>query len=186
MDELFYFPTFDLLTKIVYAKEANSLRYASHRALTADEKKVIERYILQEVAPKTDYYKRSPSLLLYMGVDLSLKKELKAYQVKDTIRSILNHKQEIEEKVQMLISDSLSAYYFDRLGDRLLELKNLLSGDAEAEAVEFAKLAFCWRATTNTAAGRSASNLFCPARSSAVTRILFKAPNRARPAEPAS
>ncbi len=71
-----------------------------------------------------------------MGVDLSLKKELKAYQVKDTIRSILNHKQEIEEKVQMLISDSLSAYYFDRLGDRLLELKNLLSGDAEAEAVE--------------------------------------------------
>ncbi len=43
MDELFYFPTFDLLTKIVYAKEANSLRYASHRALTADEKKVIER-----------------------------------------------------------------------------------------------------------------------------------------------
>ena len=109
MDELFYFPTFDLLIKIVYAVEANSIRYATHRSIKTNEKKVVERYILQEIAPKTEYYTRHPSLLLYMGIDQSLKKELKTYQVKDTIKTIIDRKHNIDEKVQNLISSSLSA-----------------------------------------------------------------------------
>lgn len=136
MDELFYFPTFDLLTKIIYAQEANSLRYASHRSLNADEKKVVERYILQEVAPKTEYYKRNPSLLLYMGVDASLKKELKTYQVKDAIKNIIDRKQVIDQKVQVLISSSLSTYYFERLGDKLLDLRNMLGYSVNPEVLE--------------------------------------------------
>lgn len=136
MDELYYFPTFDLLTKIIYAREANSLRYASHRAINAEEKKVVERYILQEIAAKTEYYKRHPSLLLYMGVDASLKKELKAYQVKDAIKSIIERKQEIDQQVQVLISSSLSVYYFERLGDRLLDLRNQLRSDADSMTLE--------------------------------------------------
>jgi hypothetical protein len=136
MDELFYFPTFDLLIKIVYAGEANSIRYATHRAVKTNEKKVVERYILQEVAPKTDYYERHPSLLLYMGVDVSLKKELKTYQVKDTIKTIIDRKHSIDEKVQNLISSSLSNYYFERLGDKLLTLRRVMESDAGAEAFE--------------------------------------------------
>ncbi|RPI02896.1 MAG: hypothetical protein EHM72_03010 [Calditrichaeota bacterium] len=136
MEELFYFPTFDLLTRITYAQEANSLRYASHRSLNANEKRVVERYILQEIAPKTDYYQKSPSLLLYMGIDASLKKELKAYQVKDAIQNIIERKQEIDHKVQDLISSSLSNYYFERLGDKLLTLRNILSRTMDAYELE--------------------------------------------------
>ncbi len=130
MDELFYFPTFDLLIKVVYAGEANSLRYATHRSIKINEKKVVERYILQEVAPKTDYYNRHPSLLLYMGVDVTLKKELKTYQVKDTIKTIIDRKHTIDEKVQNLISSSLSNYYFERLGDKLLSLRRVMENDS--------------------------------------------------------
>ena len=126
MDELFYFPTFDLLIKIVYASEANSIRYATHRAVKTNEKKVVERYILQEIAPRTDYYDRHPSLLLYMGVDVSLKKDLKTYQVKDTIKTIIDRKHNIDQKVQDLISSSLSNYYFERLGDKLLQLRQAM------------------------------------------------------------
>jgi hypothetical protein len=136
MDELFYFPTFDLLIKIVYAREANSIRYATHRSLKTEEKKVVERYILQEVAPNTDYYTRHPSLLLYMGIDVTLKKELKTYQVKDTIKTIIDRKHSIDQKVQALISSSLSNYYFERLGDKLLSLRRVLENDLGPEQFE--------------------------------------------------
>ncbi len=136
MDELYYFPTFDLLIKVIYAEEANSLRYATHRDTTLSERKVIDKYVLQEIAPKTDYYKRTPSLLLYMGVDTTLKKELKSYQVKDTIKSIIENKHEIEQKVQALISSSLSNYYFERLGDKLLALRKSMAIDMQPDAFE--------------------------------------------------
>ena len=135
-DELYYFPTFDLLIKVIYAEEANSLRYATHRSTTLPERKVIDKYVLQEIAPKTDYYKRTPSLLLYMGVDATLKKELKAYQVKDTIKSIIENKHEIEKKVQALISSSLSNYYFERLGDKLLSLRKILELELQPDELE--------------------------------------------------
>jgi len=137
MDELFYFPTFDLLIKVVYASEANSIRYATHRSIKTNEKKVVERYILQEIAPQTDYYARHPSLLLYMGIDVSLKKELKTYQVKDTIKTIIDRKHSIDQKVQDLISSSLSNYYFERLGDKLLYLRRVMETDLGP--VEFEK-----------------------------------------------
>jgi len=136
MDELFYFPTFDLLIKVIYAKEANSLRYAAHRAIKTNEKKVLERYILQEIAPKTEYYTRTPSLLLFMGVDVSLRKELKTYQVKDTIKNIIERKHSIDDRVQDLIATSLSNYYFERLGDKLIDLRHILGAKLEFERLE--------------------------------------------------
>ncbi|MBN1465496.1 hypothetical protein JXA02_07030 [candidate division KSB1 bacterium] len=137
MDELFYFPTFDLLIKVIYASEANSIRYATHRVVKPQEKRIVERYVLHEIAPKTEYYTRHPSLLLYMGVDLSLKKELKTYQVKDTIKTIIDQKHSIDQKVQDLISSSLSNYYFERLGDKLLHLRHIM--ESSLGPVEFEK-----------------------------------------------
>ena len=136
MDELFYFPSFDLLIKVIYAQEANSLRYAAHRAIKTNEKKVLERYVLQEFAPKTEYYTRTPSLLLYMGVDVSLRKELKTYQVKDTIKSIIERKHSIDDRVQDLITTSLSNYYFERLGDKLIDLRDILGSEIEYARLE--------------------------------------------------
>ena len=136
MEELFYFPSFDLLVKIRYAKDTNSIRYATHRAITTDERKIIDRYILSDVAVKTDYYRRTPSLLLYMGVDISLEKELKFYRLHDTIKEALNQKESVDKKVQELISSSLSTYYFERVGDELLKLRKLIRKQASEDEIE--------------------------------------------------
>ncbi len=136
MEELFYFSTFDLLIKTKYAQEANSLRYATHRSISIDEKKAVESYVLEEVAPKTDYYQKSPSLLLYMGVDVTLAKELKFYRVQNTLKDILDNKAMVDKEVQNVISKSLSNYYFERIGDKLIILRDFIQEDQSDEKIE--------------------------------------------------
>ena len=136
MEEFFYFPTFDLLIKTTYAKEANSLRYCSHRSLKMDEKSAVERYVLTEVGPKTDYYKKTPSILLYIGVDKSLEKELKFYRLQGSVKDILQQNSQIDQQVHSLINESLSAYYFDRVGDELLKLRQSLEESAAEREIE--------------------------------------------------
>ena len=137
MEELFYFPSFDLLIKIKYAKDTNSLRYSTHRTISFDERKVIDRYILQDVGPKTEFYHRNPSLLLYIGVDLSLEKELRFYRLRDTIKDVLDHKTVVDKEVKELISRSLGNYYFERVGDELVQLRKLCAEHCPAEKIEY-------------------------------------------------
>jgi hypothetical protein len=136
MDELFYFPSFDLLIRITYTKETNSLRYATHRPIAFDERKVIDRFILHDVGPKTEFYNSNPSLMLYMGVDLSLKKELRFYRLHDTIKDVLKQKSVVDEQVKDVITKSLSAYYFDRIGDELVRLRKMIDFDTSEDQVE--------------------------------------------------
>jgi len=131
MEELFYFPSLDLLIKTTYSSYANSLRYATHRAIVAEERKVVEHYVLSEVGPKTDYYRRSPSLLLYIGVDVSLEKELRYYRLQETIKDVLTQKEVLDKQVKELITKSLSNYYFERVGDELVTLRKLLIEGSE-------------------------------------------------------
>ncbi|MBN1996770.1 hypothetical protein JW935_04400 [candidate division KSB1 bacterium] len=126
MEELFYFKSYNLLIKAKYSAETNSLRYSTHRPISLDERKVIDRYILNDIAPHTDYYKNTPSLLMYMGVDLSLEKELRNYRLHDTIKDVLIKRNHVEKKVKKLISDSMSQYYFDRLGDELVKFRRVI------------------------------------------------------------
>ena len=137
MDELFYFPSFDLLIKIKYAKDTNSLRYSTHRIISFEERKIIDRYILQDVGPKTDFYQRTPSLLLYIGVDVSLEKELRFYRLRDTIKDVLDHKLVVDKKVKALIAKSMGNYYFERVGDELIQLRKLLEDRCANEKIEF-------------------------------------------------
>jgi hypothetical protein len=137
MEELFYFPSFDLLIKIKYAKDTNSLRYSTHRIITFEERKVIDRYILHDVGPKTDFYQHAPSLLLYIGVDVSLEKELRFYRLRDTIKDVLDHKLIVDKEVKELISKSLGNYYFERVGDELISLRKLIKERSSEEKIEY-------------------------------------------------
>lgn len=59
MNELFYFTFADLMIRVEYNADANTLRYASHRKITFDERVLVEQYLLSTVALKTDYYKKT-------------------------------------------------------------------------------------------------------------------------------
>lgn len=136
MEELYYFPVMSLMVKVVYAKEANSLRFATHRAIKPNERRMVEKYILSEFAPQTEYYQRSPSLLLYMGVDRTLRKKLGVNQVRETIKHVLSQKSQVEASVKKCISEALSAYYFERIGDELINLKKSIQ--KQPDHVDFA------------------------------------------------
>lgn len=134
MNDLYYFSSLNVLCKITYAKEANSIRYTTDRSLPANERKTVEQYILENLAHDTDYYDRTPSLLLYMGVNPGLQKYHKQVQVKNTIKDVVHQKMDVDKKVKHLISESLSQYYFDKLGDKLLTLRQNISSQSDQEA----------------------------------------------------
>ncbi len=125
MNELLFFHFVDVVIRVNYGKDTNSIRYTSHRSLLPDERKFVENYLLKEVASKTEYYKRTPSILLYAGVDEKLMRNLKYFQVKNVMKKALNHKFVIDKQVKELISNSLSNYYFEKVGDEIIKLRNL-------------------------------------------------------------
>ncbi len=129
MNELLFFPSVDVLVRVNYGIDTNSIRYTTHRSLLSKERKVVENYLLKEVAPKTEYYKRTPSILLYVGVEKKLIKDLKFFRVKDVMQKALNHKFVIDNQVKDLISHSLSNYYFEKVGEEIIKLRNLLKND---------------------------------------------------------
>lgn len=135
MKELLYFSFSDLLVRVEYAAEANTLKYASHRDVSLSERVVIEQYLLSNVALKTDYYNRHPALFVYLGKDEKLVKDLNMFHLKNTLKFLADREKELKEKVDTLVSNSMSNYYFEQIGDTILELrKNLENHQSEIES----------------------------------------------------
>lgn len=126
MKELLYFSFADLLVKVDYSKEMNSLQYASHRELSLSERVVVEHYLLSNVALKTEYYHRQPSSLVYQGRDEKLIRELNLFHLRNTLKYLAEREKEIKEQVDDLINSSMSTYYFEQIGDTILELRRRL------------------------------------------------------------
>ena len=126
MKELLYFSFADLLVKLEYSKEANSLKYASHREISFDERVVIEQYLLTTIAVKTDFYKHYPALFIYLGKDEKLVRDLNLFHLKNTLKFLAGREKEVKEKVDELVNSSMSNYYFERIGDTILELRKSL------------------------------------------------------------
>jgi len=126
MKELLYFSFADLLVKLEYSKEANSLKYASHREISFDERVVIEQYLLTNIAIKTDFYDRYPALFIYLGKDEKLVRDLNLFHLKNTLKFLAGREKEVKEKVDDLINSSMSNYYFEQIGDTILELRKSL------------------------------------------------------------
>jgi len=136
MKELLYFSFADLMARAEYHQEANSLRYATHRKITFDERVLVEQYLLTNFALKTEYYKRQPALFIYIGVDAQLTKDLNLFHLKNTLRSLVEKEQDVKDSVHGLINQSMQNYYFEQIGDAILAARRELAHRDAVEADE--------------------------------------------------
>lgn len=143
MKELLYFSFSDLLVRVEYSKEANSLKYSSHREINFGERVIVEQYLLSNFALKTDYYNRHPALFIFLGIDKKLVKDLNLFHLKNTLKSLVSHEKEVKEQVSGLISQSMSNYYFEQIGDALLALRKEVNGERRDEIIEASHQNMC-------------------------------------------
>lgn len=130
MKELIYFSFADLMARIEYHREANSLRYATHRKMAFTERVIVEQYLLANFAPKTEYYQRQPAHFIYLGTDKQLMKAFDTLHLQGASREL--EEKDVNDSVSSLISRSMQNYYFEQIGDTILnarrELANVEAG----------------------------------------------------------
>lgn len=125
--ELFYFAKKEIMVQLnIFPGYAT---YRTHRAVTEDEKEVVERYFSKNI-------EMMPDVVQYAGVDNYLakqipvdlkKKKQEKQSVNDMIDSILAGAGELPEvnaAVKDLIESSMQQYYFDKIGDTILEIRD--------------------------------------------------------------
>jgi UTP-glucose-1-phosphate uridylyltransferase len=123
MKELLYFSFADLMVRVDYNKDANSLRYSSHRKISFGERVIVEQYLLTNIALKTDYYKKQPALFIYLGVNAQLGKELKLFHLKNTLKTLVDKEKDVKVSVDNLINQSMLNFYFEKIGDTILTIR---------------------------------------------------------------
>ncbi|MDZ7289763.1 MAG: hypothetical protein ONB44_06955 [candidate division KSB1 bacterium] len=140
MKELLYFTFADLMVRVEYHEEANSLRYAAHRETTFGERVLVEQYLLTNIAVKTEYYKRQPALFVYLGIDAQLKKDLDLFHLKNTLRSLVKKENEVKTSVNELINQSMQNYYFEQIGDTILDVRRVTENCESGRSSERLKM----------------------------------------------
>lgn len=127
MRELFYFSFADLMARIEYHRAANALRYVTHRKMTFQERFLVEQHLLASFAQKTDYYERQPALFIYLGIDEQLALALDKFHSRESSQQVAD--EEVAASVGDLISRSMERYYFEQIGDTILEARrNAVAG----------------------------------------------------------
>jgi mevalonate kinase len=114
------------MIKVEYIKEANSLRYASHRKMENNERVIAEQYIMVKVAPKTDFYHKHPSKFVYLGTDERLKKKLANFHQEIKLTSSARKEREMTAAVNNLINDSMRNYYTEKIGELIMSARSEL------------------------------------------------------------
>ncbi len=140
MKELLYFSFAEMMVRVEYNKEANSLRYTSHRQITYGERVIIEQYLLTNFALKTEYYRKNPALFIYLGVDKKLVKDLNMFHLKNTLKSLSEKEKDVKSSVDNLINQSMESFYFNKIGDKILEIRGDLANDLNNETIQDHKL----------------------------------------------
>jgi hypothetical protein len=134
MKELFYFSFADLMARIEYHQNANSLRYATHREMAFTERMIVEQYLLTGLAPKTEYYQRQPAHFAYLGTDEQLTKALEAFHSLNTARAL--EEKNVNASVSGLINRSMQNYYFEQIGDTIMQARRELANSEAGFADE--------------------------------------------------
>lgn len=135
MKDLLYFSFADLMVRVDYNKDANALRYTSHRKLSFGERIIIEQYLLTKSALKTDYYKKQSALFVYLGVDAQLERDLKVFHLKNALKTLADKEKDVTASVSELISQSMLTFYFEKIGDTILSIRHALKDDEKNDAV---------------------------------------------------
>ena len=135
MKELLYFSFADLMVRVDYNKDANSLRYSSHRKITFGERVIVEQYLLTNIALKTDYYKKQPALCIYLGVDAQLVKDLNLFHLKNTLKTLVDKEKHVKASVNDLINQSMLNFYFAKIGDTILTIRQEVESNADKDEI---------------------------------------------------
>lgn len=131
LQELFYFSSFELMAHVEYCRGTNALRYATHRHATQEERAVIEQFLLAKVALRTDYYKKSPSLLVYIGVDSKLERRKHKYE--QSVEVSLEDR--AQESVTAVINAAMQDYYLCRIGETLVHFRHEVGGEDSKQVI---------------------------------------------------
>lgn len=120
MKELFYFSNSDLMIQVQNSKTNNSLQYTSHRELTRGERELVERYLRNNFS-KSVY---NVTNLDYLGINRQLERNLSQLQInKARTQNAAPANRKAEKAVKNLIAQTMSAYYFEKIGDTLMRMK---------------------------------------------------------------
>ncbi len=128
MTKLLYFSSLGLMIKVEYVRNANSLRYSSHREMKNDERAMAEQYIMVKLAPKTNYYLSQSSNFVYLGKDVRLKKRLDSFHHKNEMRLLNSKEKAISASVKHLINDSMRNYYTEKIGELIMTARSEMKG----------------------------------------------------------
>ena len=123
MKELFYFASLDLLARVEYRQADNSLRYATHRNIAVQEQIMVEQYLLATFARKTEYHRRQPAFFVYLGKEARLTKILDKFRSQNAEAEPSESEKIVDDSVSDLISQSMQNYYFEQIGETLLEAR---------------------------------------------------------------
>ena len=138
--ELLYFPSNDLLIKVDYNDEANSLRYWTNRKMKFNERKNVEQFLLTDYAAKVDFYKKTPSLFIFAGIEKDLEKELGLVHLDNMLKYLTKKEKTAENKVKEAINVSMKNYYFEQIGDEILVLRGEIESDCCPQRIRDVKV----------------------------------------------
>jgi len=145
MKELFYFSKSNVMVQVQYSYQSNALRYASHRSITEVERNVIERYFRENVATEAKNPRFAEAAIQYGGIDYKLINHLNQFQAvkpfgesdqrfaddANPFESLIN--KDVETSVQDLIHTSMSNYYFEKIGNAILEVRKAIRNEADTD-----------------------------------------------------
>lgn len=134
MKELFYFSQSDLMIQVQYGQDSTNLSYSSHREITEGERKFIEHYIRNKV-----YSDNEEPQLSYAGIDEELAKDLNEYHAKNSLKTLHEQHEKIDGTVKNLIKESMSNYYFEQIGNKLIEIRTMFKESATDEELHSLK-----------------------------------------------
>ncbi len=147
MKELFYFSKSDLMIQVQFSDHANTVRYASHRDVSDDERMLIEKYIHENIVTGKNGKQKDSMAMNYLGIDYKLIGSLnqfhavKPLQNKDEKTASSNPfehlmNKDIDKSVQNLIDTSLENYYFEKIGNTIIELRQVVEADAKSAEIK--------------------------------------------------
>lgn len=135
MKSLYYFSAFDLMIAVEYDEVENQLLYSSHRRIKSEERIAVESYILRDIAPRTRYFDRIPSKLMFLGIEQNLIVELKQFHKENSTTTAEPKTDEVDQVIKNLINSSLSNYYFEMIGNEIIELRKKLKTNSNRQLI---------------------------------------------------
>ncbi|MBN1540941.1 hypothetical protein JW992_02265 [candidate division KSB1 bacterium] len=138
MKNIYYFSSLDLVVRICQSQGKRIIHFTTHRRAEKEELRQVETFIVKQFD-----LQKSPSsvddetvYLLYLGVEESLPPTNSYQMLQGTIKDVISKRQIIDQQVKHLIDTSLSTYYFEKLGEKLITLRRAMHQRAGNQHIE--------------------------------------------------